>query len=89
MKIDEEQRLDLNFKVRIAGVLLEGGALASTPSTDALLSWQGRGGVASDLFARLGSFKYQTPFHMPCQALISHSFLAEQVLNGPHGAMFP
>ncbi|CAK9112605.1 3-beta-glucosidase) (Laminarinase) (SacteLam55A) [Durusdinium trenchii] len=60
---------------RVAGILLEGGAeVDEIPRTDALLLWSGHGGVASDIFARVGSFKYENTFHKPCTAKRANIF---------------
>lgn len=62
--------------VRLAGVLLEGGFDANpNMKTEALLLWSGNKGVASDLFARVGSFKYETYFHKPCAAKQANIFV--------------
>eukprot|EP00434_Breviolum_minutum_P043518 symbB.v1.2.038798.t1/scaffold6179.1/size20273/1 len=62
--------------VRIGGVLLEGG-FEKDPviKTEALLLWTGNRGAASDIFARVGSFKYETSFHRPCTAKQANIFV--------------
>eukprot|EP00928_Gymnodinium_smaydae_P091113 TRINITY_DN74817_c0_g1_i1.p1 TRINITY_DN74817_c0_g1~~TRINITY_DN74817_c0_g1_i1.p1 ORF type:complete len:621 (-),score=51.79 TRINITY_DN74817_c0_g1_i1:214-2076(-) len=54
------------YGVRIAQVLLEAGTPLTVDATEPLLSWRGDRGVASDLFARVGAFSYQTDFHPSC-----------------------
>lgn len=52
---------------RVAQVLLESGSeVGQWGATEPLLAWGGSDGVASDVFARLGAFSYQAPFHRPC-----------------------
>jgi len=52
--------------VRVAQVLLEAGTKLQVDSTEPLLFWRGSNGVASDLFARVGVFSYETEFHKSC-----------------------
>ena len=52
--------------VRVAQVLLEAGTKLQVDSTEPLLFWRGSNGVASDLFARVGAFSYETEFHESC-----------------------
>jgi len=44
---------------RVAAILIDAGVPASNSEAPALLQWQGAGGVLSDIFARVGAFKYQ------------------------------
>jgi len=52
--------------VRVAQVLLEAGSPMTVDATEPLLFWRGASGVASDLFARVGVFSYETSFHKSC-----------------------
>lgn len=54
--------------VRVAQVLLEAGSSTEYfDSSDPLLLWSGNGGIASDMFTRVGAFSYETAFHRVCE----------------------
>jgi len=44
---------------RVASILVEGGFASTSVPTAALVQWSGNGGVLSDIFTRMGSFKYR------------------------------
>jgi hypothetical protein len=52
--------------VRMAGLLIEAGMPNVVDATEPLLTWKGSGGVASDIFGRVGAFSYETDFHPSC-----------------------
>mmetsp|Transcript_86730 Transcript_86730/g.136833 ORF Transcript_86730/g.136833 Transcript_86730/m.136833 type:complete len:615 (-) Transcript_86730:57-1901(-) len=52
--------------VRVAGLLLEAGVLSTSVAPDPLLHWKGDFGVISDIFVRVGAFKYERAFHESC-----------------------
>ncbi|CAJ1426387.1 unnamed protein product [Effrenium voratum] len=73
---DQPAILQLAENVRVASVLLEGGASVTMyQETQPLLHWSGALGVASDIFARVGSFNYSTAFLLPCQGRIASIFV--------------
>jgi len=52
--------------VRVAQILVEAGTEISPDATEPLVFWRGDTGIASDLFARVGAFSYETDFHKRC-----------------------
>jgi hypothetical protein len=52
--------------VRVAAVLLEAGTPESDRTTKPLLFWPGDQGVGSDIFTRVGAFKYARDFKPSC-----------------------
>lgn len=53
-------------RVRIAGLLIEGGHPRTSDGTSPLLLWKGSDGVISDIYTRVGVFAYEKGGHDSC-----------------------
>lgn len=70
--------------VRVSGVLLEAGTSVDAAPTEPLLRWAGSGGVASDVFSRVGAFSYAMDNKPSCQRTRAES--ARRAPNRPRAS---